>query len=103
MSTQGGLSKSPKPHSNRRGLRTALQRYVSGGAFLGVYLLCAVYYLDGSEAPGQDDNIIIVTLGAAIFTALGAWAGPYMPLLLTGAGSKANQRLSRSRNRHSNK
>jgi len=80
-------------------LRTSLQRLVAAGVFLGLYFSFAVYYLDGTEAPGQDDNIIYVILGAAIITVLGAWAGPHLPLLMRGAGSKAIKRPSRSRSR----
>ena len=86
-----------------RGLRTALQRYVVAGVFLGLYLLCAVYFLNDIEAPGHDDNIVLMLLGAVIVTALGAWVAPLAPLLMTGVGSKANKSLSRSRNRQSNK
>ena len=103
MSTKGSLSKLAKPRSNMRGLRTALQRYVVAGVFLGLYLLCTVYFLNDIEAPGHDDNIVLMLLGAVIVTALGAWVAPLVPLLMTGAGSKANKSLSRPRNRQSNK
>ena len=99
LTTKGRLSKSPGPRSNRRGLRTTLHRYVVSGACLGLYLLFAVYYLFDTENAGQDDNILYLALGAAITSGLGAWAAPYLPLLMSGSGLKATRRPARPRNR----
>ena len=103
MSAQGGSTKSLKPRSGKRGLRTPLKRYVVAGVFLLVYLLFAVVVLDGSEAPGQDDNILALAVGAVVVTALGAWSAPLLPLLLKGAGSQPKKQSSRSRSHQSHK
>ena len=103
MSAQGGSTKSLKPRSGKRGLRTPLKRLATAGVFLLVYLLFAVVYLDGSEAPGQDDNIVALALGAAVVTALGALSAPLLPLLLKGTTAYTKKQSSRSRSHQSHK